>query len=134
MSIRLTLSVIAGVLVALLVTFIVAVVPIPWLQIFGPITHNIPLFCGGIVGGYIAQKHWWLSGIIIGITAAICLLLFMIMMGAANFGLAKSAEMAVQMRPSMWWEIIQEMSLCIAGACLGHFFARLIRKKQRISN
>lgn len=131
---RLVSSIIAGVLVALLATLIVAVVPIPWLQIFGPITYNIPLSYGGIVGGYIAQKHWWLSGIIIGVTTAICLLLFMIMMGAANLGLAKGAEMTMQMRPSMWWDIIQKMLLCIAGAYLGHFFARLTRKKQKISN
>lgn len=44
-SIRLVVSVTMGVLVALLVSIVVAVALIPWLQIYGPITYIIPLLC-----------------------------------------------------------------------------------------
>jgi len=126
---RLVFSIIIGLLVTLLATLIIAVVPIPWLQIFGPNIYIVPLFYGSLIGGYIAQKYWWLSGIIIGNIAEICFLLLMIMMGAANYGIVKGAETAVRMLPNMWWEIIRVILACIAGAYLGQFFARLARKK-----
>ena len=126
---RLAFSIITGVLAAFLVTLIVAVVPTPWLQMLGPFTYLIPPLCGGFVGGYIVQKCWWLAGIIIGIVTETCLLLFMIMIAAANFGLSKGAEMAGQVLPDMWWESIQKILLCIAGAYLGQFFARMVKKR-----
>jgi hypothetical protein len=128
---RIIASIIAGVLVALLVALIVAIVPIPWLQIFGPITYNIPLFYGSIVGGYIAWKYWWLSGIITGTITGIALLLFMAMIGAANFGIVKGAEMSLQVWPNMWWEMIVTLLACIAGAYLGQFFAGLAKKRHK---